>query len=239
MKHTCHWKVTVIGTLIVGGLFGCSSPSPLAAQEAPPLSEPRVTLTAGDEIEVKFFYTPQLNETQTVRPDGKMSFQLVGEIGVEGKAPAELREELLRLYGAHLNDPEIVVITRSSYHHRVFVGGQVNEPGMVEMPGELTLVQALMHAGGLNYREAQIDNVVVIRHTDTHRYGYSVNLKPVLEGEPSEPFLLQPQDIVYVPRTTIAEVNQWVDQYINGLIPNGFTYLVPVGDATIGITTRR
>jgi protein involved in polysaccharide export with SLBB domain len=173
-----------------------------------------------------------------VRPDGKIALQLVGEVEAEGITPAGLRNELLRLYAPYLKDPEIAVIVRSLFNRRVFVGGQVMTPSIVEMPGKLTVLEAVMQAGGFDMREAEVRNVVVIRHKEGQRYGYSLNLKSALTGGETQPFFLEPQDVVYVPRTEIAKVGQWVDQHINKLIPRtGFTYSRSVGKSTIGIDT--
>ena len=226
--------------LLVGVVLGCQSKvkqlGPLETKASPP----RVTLEAGDVVEIKFFYTPELNETQTVRPDGKIALQLIGEMEVEGKTPADVRAELLDKYAPYLKDPEIAVIVRSLFNRRVFVGGQVMTPGIVEMPGKLTVLEAIMQAGGFDMREAEVRNVVVIRHKNGQRYGYSVDLAPALAntGDGTEPFYLEPQDIVYVPQTEIAKVGQWVDQHINQLIPRtGFLYMRSIGKSTIGIDT--
>ena len=226
--------------LLAGVVLGCQSKvkqlGPLETKASPP----RVTLEAGDVVEIKFFYTPELNETQTVRPDGKIALQLIGEVEVEGKTPADVRTELLDKYAHSLKDPEIAVIVRSLFNRRVFVGGQVMTPGIVEMPGKLTVLEAIMQAGGFDMQEAEVRNVVVIRHRDRQRYGYSVNLEPALSntGDGTEPFYLEPQDIVYVPQTEIAKVGQWVDQHINQLIPRtGFFYSRSIGKSTIGIDT--
>jgi protein involved in polysaccharide export with SLBB domain len=205
-----------------------------------PAAEPTgsVGLAPGDVVEVKFFYTPQLDELQTVRPDGRIALQLVGEIDVRGKTPSELRGELLKLYEPYLTRPEITVLIRSFHNRRVFVGGQVNTPGIVEMPGRLTVLEAIMGAGGFDMEQAEVRNVVVIRHKNALRYGYSLDLKPVLAGNEANQFLLEPRDIVYVPRTTIAKVGQWIDQHINKLIPkSGFYYGRTLGRSTIGIDT--
>ena len=234
------WRTLLAVVILMSTLLmGCQAPPRYpSASEAEPSSAPHVALVAGDVVEVKFFYTPQLNETQTVRPDGKIALQLVGEIDVQGKPPAELREELLRLYAPHLKDPEVAVIVRSFFNRRVFVGGQVMTPGIVEMPGKLTVLEAIMQAGGFDMREAEVRNVVVVRHRQGQRYGYSLNLKPALTGGETQPFFLEAQDIVYVPRTEIAKVGQWVDQHINALVPRtGFIYMRTVGDSTIGINT--
>jgi hypothetical protein len=95
-----------------------------------------------------------------------------------------------------------------------------------------------MEAGGFDMRQAEVRNVIVIRHKDGKRYGYSLNLKHVMEGNPEHPFLLEAQDIVYVPRTKIAKAGQWIDQHISSLIPKtGFYFSNTKGNSTIGIDT--
>ena len=237
--------ILIVG-IVLGStlLLGCQSnlnysTAPMAS-ETEGVTQPRVALVPGDVVEVKFFYTPELNENQTVRPDGKITLQLIGEIKVEGKIPAELREELLKLYTPHLKDPEVAVIIRSFYNRRVFVGGQVMTPGIVEMPGKITVLEAIMRAGGFDLREAEVRNVVVIRHKDGQRFGYSVNLKSAIAGNETEQFFLEPKDIVYVPRTEIAKLGQWIDQHINKIIPDvPIIYTRTSGNTTVGVGSYR
>ena len=197
-----------------------------------------VALMAGDVVEVKFFYTPQLNEIQTVRPDGKIALQLVGEVEAQERTPAELRTELMKLYTPHLKDTNITVIVRSFFNRRVFVGGQVTKPGVVEMPGKLTALEAIIQAGGFDMRDAELQNVIVIRHKNGQRYAYSLNMKSLQKNGEIQPFYLEQQDIVYVPQTEIARADQWVDQHINKLVPRtGFIFLTTDGRSTIGVDT--
>lgn len=230
----------IMGVFLGSTLFlGCQSePTYPTTSGKEVVTPPPMALAPGDVIEAKFYYTPELNVTQTVRPDGKIALQLIGDVEVQGRTPAELRAVLLELYTPSLNAPEIVVIVRSFQNRRVFVGGQVMAPGIVEMPGKIHVLEAIMQAGGFDLQEAEVRNVVVIRHRDDQRYGYSVNLKPALAGDETEPFFLEPQDIVYVPRTQIAMVNQWIDQHINKIIPKtGFIFTRTYGDTRIGIGT--
>ena len=79
-----------------------------ARQSAPSqpktVEQSRVTLQPGDVVQVKFFYTPELDVTQMVRPDGRIALQLVGEVSVQGRTPGELQQGLLRLYESHLKN---------------------------------------------------------------------------------------------------------------------------------------
>jgi len=195
-------------------------------------SGPRdVLLRPGDVLDVKFFYTPELDVTQSVRPDGRIALQLVGEIPVEGKTPAQIRDLLLTLYDSHLKDPKITIVLRSQYDRRVFVTGEVVRPGVIPMPGDMTVAEAIVEAGGFDMQEARVDNVVVIRQTGGRWQGFRMNLKPTLQGEGMEPVYLHPRDIVYVPRTKITEIDQWIEQHINKLIPRLPVYFnIPTTD---------
>jgi protein involved in polysaccharide export with SLBB domain len=203
-----------------------------------PSSPPKVTLGPGDGIDFKFFYNPELNDTQTIRPDGKIVLQLVGEVTAQGKTPAELQDDLKRLYAPQLKNPEIAVIVRSQVDRRIYVGGEVKKPGLIPLPGRLTALEAIMEAGGFDPRTACASNVVLIRHKDGKRYGATINFDEALDGKGGNPVYLEPNDIVYVPRTTIAKVNQWIDQYINKIVPRtGLSLLYPLGAGAIGLDT--
>jgi protein involved in polysaccharide export with SLBB domain len=243
MKHDQHCVshepsrtavcVFISAVLLVGCESNISYPPP---SETTDEARSDLSLAAGDTVEVKFYYTPELNEVQTVRPDGKIALQLVGEVPAEGLSPAALRSKLLQLYEPHLEKPEITVLVRSFYNRHIFVSGQVMRPGIIEMPGRMTVLDAIVQAGGFDMRQAEPRSVVVIRHAQEQRYGYAINLSPALDGDQSAPFYLKPQDIVYVPRTQIVKVGQWIDQHINRIIPQtGFVIRRVRGDTIVGI----
>ena len=171
-----------------------------------------------------------------MRPDGRISLQLIGEVDVNGKTPDQLKQELVKAYTGQLRVPELAVIVRSLMNRRIYVGGDVLRPGMIEMPRRITALEAIMMAGGFDYRRAEVSNVVIVRHKDGQRYGCALDLREALKGKEDQPFYLEPQDIVYVPRNKISQVGLWIDQYINQMVPRvGFTYTTPVGSGTIGI----
>lgn len=211
----------------------------LRQTENPALPDTRVTLAPGDLVDVKFFYTPELNESQQVRADGKIALQLAGDVPAAGLTPAELQKELEQKYIGLIENPSVAVIVRTLNHRNVYVGGAVNLPGMLEMPGHMTALSAIMQAGGFNLREAKLKNILVIRQNDGARTVFSLDVRDALKGDaPPAPFYLHPQDIVYVPRTTIVNVGQWVDQHITRIIPQpGFTFFHTSGNNSIGLDT--
>lgn len=184
-----------------------------------PQSEEALVLEPGDEIEVKFYYTPELDVTQVIRPDGYISMQLIGEVRAQGKSPAELTGEVTNRYSWHLKNPQIAVIVRALRNRRVYVGGHVTRPGVIEMPGPMTVMEAIVEAGGFDLLRAQVESVLVIRYEEGKRRVYQVNLKPAIETGQVPHFMLRPKDIVYVPQSRIAKVGQWVDQHINAIVP--------------------
>jgi polysaccharide export outer membrane protein len=187
--------------------------------EAPPL--PEVTLIEpGDQIEVNFRYWPELNTTQTVRQDGMISLQLIDDVKVGGMTPEQADEQITKLYEGELVDPVLTVIVQTNFNDRIFVGGQVNAPGVIVMPTRLTALEAIFEAGGFDWVSAEAETVLVIRHVDGKRYVKTLNLEKALEEPETDAFYLAPSDIVYVPRTKIFKANQFVDQYIDQIIPD-------------------
>ena len=239
IKET-HFLVCILAILFLAASAGCgSAPAAKLSPAAEQMLPPRMVLGPGDAIDVKFFYVPELNESQIIRPDGVISLQLVGEVRVSGKTPEEVREELFRLYTPHVKRPDVTVIVRSFRDRRIYVGGEVNKPGVFEMPGPLTALEAIMQAGGVNPLTAKVETVIVVREKDGKRVGTLLDLGRALEGEPTEPYLLEPHDIVFVPQTTITKANQFIDQYISKMIPQvGFIYTQPAGRGTIGVGPR-
>lgn len=226
------------GVVLVCLLAGCTTPDPaLTPQEMVERSAPPMGgLGPGDVLEIKFFYVPELNEIQTVRPDGRIVLQLVGEVDTTGKSPQQLTDELRERYIPLLRKPEVAVITRKLADRRVFVGGEVNAPGPVDMEGRMYALEAIMSAGGFNSETAEVKNVVIVRHLGGQRYGAVLDFSKALKGGQAPPFELLPRDIIYVPKTRITQVNTWIDQHINKIIPKvGVRVSFPAGDGTLSL----
>jgi protein involved in polysaccharide export with SLBB domain len=176
--------------------------------------------------------------SRTIQRDGEIQLPFIGTVMAQGKTPTELREELMQLYSKEMKHPDLVVITRTLVQEQVYVGGEVKSPATINLLGQMTALQAIMRAGGFDMRSAEVKNVVVIRHRDGQRYGCALDFGDVLGGDEGQPFYLEPYDIVWVPRTRIARINQWIDQYINKIVPQtGFFYTYTSGNKTIGIRT--
>lgn len=181
-------------------------------------------LQPGDELDVRFYYNPELNQSALIRPDGKLSLPLANEVQAAGLTPAELTQRLRSQYERELRRPEITVMVRSFNSQRVFVGGEVAAPGVIQALGPLSVLQSVAQAGG--FREtARTSEVLVIRRdpSSANPIVIPVNLDNVINGSATnQDIALVPYDIVYVPKSAIADVNKFIDQYIRQNIPFGF-----------------
>jgi len=193
----------------------------------------------GDLLDIKFFYSPELNEQIPVRPDGRISLQLAHEVVAGGRTPAELTVILKDIYSRELKRPDVTVIVRSFGNQRVYVDGEVGKPGLVPLTGPTTVLQAIVQAGGFVYTGKTSDVMVIRRGSEGQPLAMMVNLAKVHDRtDLAQDIFLKPFDIVYVPKSAIANANLWIEQYLNRMVPRiGFTYSHPVANGTIGIDT--
>ncbi len=160
---------------------------------------------SGDELSIKFFFNPELNEENLiVRPDGYISLQLVHEVKAANLTPLQLKQLLEKKYVGQLKNPEIAVIVRSvRAPYRIYVDGQVRTPGEYEIVGSLSVLQAIARAGGMMQDTAKTSDVKVIRRDqDGQAFVINVDLDSALNGgDLSQDIRLLPYDFVYVPRS--------------------------------------
>jgi hypothetical protein len=86
--------------------------TPLPVAAGPVAPSPEYRLQAGDVLEIKHFYTPELNETLSIRPDGRISLPIAGEVEAAGQTPAGLRDVLSERYARTLRDREVAVVVK-------------------------------------------------------------------------------------------------------------------------------
>jgi protein involved in polysaccharide export with SLBB domain len=228
MKTVFNWIGILACSLVAGvALVAASSPPPepdaqADAQAAPADAEYKIQV--GDQLDIKFFYNPELNEQVVVRPDGRISLQLIPEIAADGLTPAGLTARLAEAYAKDLRQPQVTVIVRSFGSQRVFVDGEVAKPGMIPILGTMTTLQAIAEAGGMKPSARAGDVIVIRRGAAGKPVAFRVNLQAARDGKDlAQDVGLAPFDIIYVPRSRVANVNVWMDQYIRQNIPIPFS----------------
>ncbi len=177
-------------------------------------------LRPGDELDVRLIHNPEFSDRLIVAPDGQIAMPLIGFVTAGGKTPRELQFELLARFRRELRQPEVTVVPRTFASQRVFVGGEVANPGIYDLPHEIGVLQAVVIAGGFR-PTAREDSVVLIRRTPRETpMARLVDVAAVVhEGALDADVPLRAHDVVYVPRSGAAEVGHFVDQYIRQVLP--------------------
>lgn len=177
-------------------------------------------LQVGDVLDVRFPFQPEMNSKVPVRPDGRITLEPTGEIKAAGLTPTELEELICQRSSSRLRNPEVRVIVTRVGEQRVYVGGEVNRPGYVALRRGMTPLQAVLERGGFR-PTARLDSVLLLGRLSNGEFRASrMNLEQVVEEGVPERIRLRPNDVIYVPRTRIANVDLFVDQYVRGLIPS-------------------
>lgn len=178
--------------LVGGPVFAvCSS----AADE----TQPAFTLGPGDLLHISVWNEESLTLDVTVRPDGFISFPLIGDVPAGGRAVEALRRDLAERLREFVPNAPVTVILAELGSARVYVVGKVAKPGMFPMPGEIRVLQALALAGGLT-PFADSSRILVLRGTDTERTAIAFDYDSVVKGRDiGQDIVLKPGDTIVVP----------------------------------------
>lgn len=244
--------------------------------------EKKYLLSVNDKLDVRFdsensnSSLNKLNDSVTVRPDGKISLPLIGTLVAEGKTPEELEAEIVAGYREFYRDAkpvlivreftnnqvlidgrmtrtgmkdidDVVVLTRT-FERMVYVAGEVQKPGFVKFRGPMTVSQAIIAAGGpkrtaemrtvARFREGLNQQVVGDLFDLKTQWSYEKQKKKAYCKRPAvDDMPLGANDVIIVPKTRIAKLNDCLDQYLYQLIPmtrnTQFQYLYSTG-ASVG-----
>jgi polysaccharide export outer membrane protein len=198
----CFWRqksslvVWSIAFLVVALCAGCQGP---AGTQFPEQTTPKtpVSLTPGDVIKLSFPATPDLNQSQKIRADGKVNLPMIGEVTAAGKTLGEFQSELIRLYAPQVKNADVVVTLESAVA-QVIISGAVAKPAKLLFERPTTIFQAIMEAGGLN-EYGSFKNVHVIRLVGGRQHTQILDLRSTLRGQPTQPFYVKDGDVIYVP----------------------------------------
>jgi polysaccharide export outer membrane protein len=164
-------------------------------------SDPDYVIGVEDVLSITVWREADLSRTAPVRPDGKISFPLIGQLQAAGQTPLQLQQKLTASLDSYIASPEVSVIVQDARSQRVNVVGEVNRPGIYPLSKPMTVLDALAGAGGL--RDFAKPNKIFILRTnpDGTRQRIRFNYRNVLHGMngPDQNTELQPRDTVVVP----------------------------------------
>ena len=207
-------RFTVVrGTMTVALLVVATA---VAAQQAAPRGAPSAASSAAavspefvlgpefvigpeDILTVVFWREKEMSGDVTVRPDGKITLLLLGEIQAAGWTPSRLGADIQTAAAKYLADPNVTVIVRQINSRLAFITGEVNVPGAYPLTGPRSIMQLIALAGGvLEY--AKLGEITVLREDQGQSRAFRFSYEDVARGRRlQQNFLLQPGDTVVVP----------------------------------------
>jgi protein involved in polysaccharide export with SLBB domain len=191
-------NIGVLAALLMLLGTGCQSSvdAPLPEQ---PTAKTAVNLSPGDVLKLSFSGASDLNQSQKIRADGKLSLPLIGEVTAAGKTVLDFQNELIRLYKPQLRNSD-VVITIESGIVQVVVSGAVARPAKLSFDRPTTLFQAIMEAGGVN-DYGTLRKVHLIRIVNGEQLTQVVDLRDALRGKTTSVLYVRDGDVIYVPQS--------------------------------------
>jgi polysaccharide export outer membrane protein len=196
-------------TILIGLLAFALQAGPSADDRTPPTPKPAATaagsaafgeteyrLGAEDVLSVFVWKQPDLSTTAVIRPDGKISLPLLGELEAAGKTSGQLQTEIAVQLKQFVVDPHVNVIVKEVNSPVISVLGQVRKPDRYHIRQRVTALEAIAMAGGFT-EFAKRDKVTIIRNSGAEKIRIQIDLKKVVSGH-GEVYYLEPLDTIYV-----------------------------------------
>ena len=200
-------RTIAIALLTFGALYVVAQSTPPQRSKAPVTQQattaapvdPSYTIGSEDVINIAVWKEPDFSSTVPVRPDGKVSVALIGDVQVAGKTPTQLAEDLTVLLKKYIAEPRVTVMVTTMNSRRAFMLGEVNRPGPILMTPEMTVLQAIAAAGGPTVY-ANSKKIYVLRTENGKQSKLPFNYKEAIKGNsPEQNIVLKPGDTIVVP----------------------------------------
>ena len=205
MTHTFRLTVPALLALALAAPAAAQEPTPapaLPAVNGSPTAPGADTkadyrLVAGDKLRIEVYKDPQLSQSLQVRPDGKVTLPLVGDVAAAGRTSNELRDSISASLKEYITNPVVTVIVVETVPPVIYVVGEVNSPGAQPLNTQISVLQALSAAGGLS-DFAKRKDIRIQRKTASGMTTLRFNYNDAINGE-TRPIYLQPGDTIIVP----------------------------------------
>lgn len=192
------WKKTAFSLALILVVASASAAQVVVrADEDPPNA---YAIGIGDVVEISVWKNPELSVTVPVRPDGRVSVPLLGDIQAAGMTPLALRDELSLKFREFVTAPSVSVVIKEINSRKVYVTGEVATPGAYDLQPRTKLLQVMAMAGGMTpYAKRR---VVVLRDSKDGKGDkrYEIDINTIISGRrPEDNIILQPGDTLIFP----------------------------------------
>jgi len=173
-------------------------PTAVSATESSAKSDADYVIGADDTLHIAVWKEPDLSETLPVRPDGKISMPLLGDVAAAGMTPTALGDSITEKLKKFISDPRVTVVVTAMNSRRIFVTGEVTHTGAMPLLPHMTMLQALAAAGFTQF--ANVKAIYLLRTENGTQVKLPFNYKDVVRGKhPEQNIALEPGDTVVVP----------------------------------------
>jgi len=175
---------------------------------------PRYTLHVGDVIDLNYRLTPEYNQSITIQPDGYASLNIAGNLHLEGLTLDQAHDLIVKKDSERLNDPELNLMLSSFQRPYVVVGGEVLQPGRIDLRENMTAMQAVVMAGGFKL-SAKDTRIIVFRHINSDMGEvrelnlHNINKTSQLEQD----MVLEPGDMLLVPANKMEHFARYMHSF--------------------------
>lgn len=203
------WKRAVAALLLIGSIAWAQNAAPAqpsanstsektASAPASNSAVPDYVIGPEDVLHVAVWKEADLTATLPVRPDGKISLPLLGDVQAAGLTPEHLGESLTEKLKKYIADPRVTVVVTQINSKRIYLVGEVAHAGATSMLPNMTVLQALAGAGLTQF--ANTKGIYLLRMENGKQQKMPVNYRKLVKGEQMEQnYLLQPGDTIVVP----------------------------------------
>lgn len=217
-------RATLLGVLVVSAA-GCGTPSPTKVRSLDVVegtaagTDTSYRLQVGDSLGIHYLAFPDLDDTVSVGPDGRIALRYITDFPVAGLTLAEASKATAERYEGVLRHPGISITIKGYALQQVYVSGEVNSPGIIRSSIPLTASGAIAQAGGVKLSTGWSHEALLLRRRpDGAIVYYKLGFHGDLPGSDGDP-ILRSNDLIYVPRTIIASVADFLQANVTRVIP--------------------
>ncbi len=229
VRHLCG-LIALAALIVTSGRAQSSAQVPVQPVQSQPVAlagdaQARYALRSGDTVTINYRLTPEFDQTAMIQPDGFLTLPLVGDLHVAGMTLDAVKALVVQKASVQLKRPEVTVTLKEFERPYVVVAGEVPHPGKLDFYEKTTAMQAILLAGGFE-ASAQQSDVYLFRKVDGDLAEvHLLNLKGLKRtGDLSRDLLLQPGDMILVPRNKLENVGRFLK------LTNLSVYFDPIAD---------
>jgi polysaccharide export outer membrane protein len=204
MKHWNH-VITLVAAALLTACASGGSTSPPPKQDATAQAVASYLIGVDDQLQVTVWHNPDLSVSVPVRPDGMITVPLVGDVPAGGRTTEQVSAEIQQKLAQYIRDPQVAVILTALRSHeylsRIRVTGAVRSPISIPYRQGMTVLDAVLAAGGTTEFAAPDRTELYRRNEGGTTQSYAVRLEKILQqGDLANNYPVQPGDVITVPQ---------------------------------------